>query len=271
MIHMKTTLVIMAAGMGSRFGGLKQIEPIGPGGEAIVDYSVADAIRAGFDEVVFIIKKEIEEDFKNTVGKRIEKKIPVKYVYQTMPSFRDKPLGTGDAVLSCRGAVNNPFAVINADDYYGPEAYRKMHKHLITEKDYAMVSYELSKTVSENGTVSRGICTIKDGFLVNVKEVKKIAKDNDFPDDTIVSMNFWGLDPTIFDELSKQLEAFMKTADLENDEFYIQAVISNMIKEGRVRVRVLQTSDRWYGVTYKEDKEEVADAIRRLTAEGKYE
>ncbi|MBO4897910.1 MAG: NTP transferase domain-containing protein [Clostridia bacterium] len=268
---MKTSLVIMAAGMGSRFGGLKQIEPIGPHGEAIVDYSVADAIRAGFDEIVFIIKKEIEEDFKNTVGKRIEAKAPVKYVYQTMPDFRNKPLGTGDAVLACRDVVKNPFAVINADDYYGADAYKKIHEHLISEKDYAMVSYELSKTVSENGTVSRGVCKIKDGFLESVTEFKNIAKDNDFPKGTIVSMNFWGLNPSIFDELSKRLEVFKKTADLENDEFYIQAVISDMIKEGCARVRVLKTRDRWYGVTYKEDKAEVVRAIRKFTAEGKYE
>ena len=271
MIVKKTSLVIMAAGMGSRFGGLKQIEPVGANGEAIVDYSVTDAIRAGFDEVVFIIKKEIEEDFKSTVGKRTEKRIPVKYVYQTIPPYRKKPFGTGDAILSCKGAVTNPFAVINADDYYGIEAYQKLHDYLVNEDGFAMVGFELSNTVSENGTVSRGICKIKDGFLEDVTEVTDIPKDNNYPAGTIVSMNFWGLNPTVFDELTEQFEQFKKTANIEKDEFFIPTVINNMVKEGRARVRVLKTDDKWYGVTYKEDKAAVVEAIKKLTLEGKYE
>lgn len=267
----KTALVIMAAGMGSRFGGLKQIEPIGRHGEAIVDYSVCDALRAGFDEIVFIIKKEIEDDFKSTVGKRIEKKAPVKYVFQTIPSYRKKPFGTGDAVLSCKGIVDVPFAVINADDYYGIEAYKKLHDYLVSEDDYAMVGFQLENTVSENGTVSRGICTVENGFLKDVREVTGIAKDNDFPENTIASMNFWGLKPDIFDELEAQFEEFKKTADIEKDEFFLPTVINNMIKENKVRVRVLTTQDKWYGVTYKEDKETVVNAIEKLTLEGKYE
>ena len=267
----KTSLVIMAAGMGSRFGGLKQIEPVGTHGEAIVDYSVTDAIRAGFDEIVFIIKKEIEADFKSTVGMRTEKRIPVKYVYQTTPPYRKKPFGTGDAILCCKGVVSNPFAVINADDYYGIEAYRKLHDHLVKYDDYAMVGFELSNTVSENGTVARGICTVQDGYLADVTEVTDIPKDNDYPGGTIVSMNFWGLNPTIFDELEEQFAVFRETADIERDEFFIPTVINNMVKEGKARVRVLKTEDKWYGVTYKEDKEAVVEAIKKLTAEGKYD
>lgn len=267
----KTSLVIMAAGMGSRFGGLKQIEPVGEHGEAIVDYSVTDAIRAGFDEVVFTIKKEIEEDFKSTVGKRTEKRIPVKYVYQTVPPYRKKPFGTGDAVLCCKGALENPFAVINADDYYGIEAYKKIHDHLVSSSDFAMVGFDLANTVSENGTVARGICTIKDGYLTDVTEVTDIPKDNGYPDGTIVSMNFWGLNPAIFDELEEQFQTFKNSANIEKDEFFLPSVINNMVKEGRTRVRVLETHDKWYGVTYKEDKAEVVNAIRKFTVEGKYE
>ena len=257
--------------MGSRFGGLKQIEPVGAHGEAIVDYSVTDAIRADFDEIVFIIKKEIEEDFKKTVGSRTEKRIPVKYVYQPMPPYRKKPFGTGDAILCCKDAVKNPFAVINADDYYGIEAYKKMHDYLVSYNDFAMVGFELANTVSENGTVSRGICKIKDGYLADVTEVTDIPKDNDYPTNTIVSMNFWGLNTSIFDELEVQFEEFKRTANIEKDEFFIPTVINNMVKEGRARVRVLKTEDKWYGFTYKEDKKAVVEAIRKLTEEGRYE
>lgn len=265
------TLVVMAAGMGSRFGGLKQLEPIGANGEVIIDYSVYDAMKAGFNKVVFVIKKEIEEDFKRVVGSRIEKKIPVEYVYQQTPPHRKKPYGTGDAILCCKDAVHEPFAVINADDYYGADGFQKLHDYLVSGEDYAMVGFQLENTLTENGTVSRGVCRVEDGFLADVTEHTSIAKDNDFPQGTIVSMNMWGLRPEIFGYLQADFEEFLKTADISKDEFFIPSVIDKLIKNGTIKVKVLPSADKWYGVTYKEDKESVVRAINTLTKEGKYE
>ena len=266
----KTALVVMAAGMGSRFGGLKQLEPIGKNGEVIIDYSIHDAIRAGFNKVVFVIKHEIEEDFKRIVGNRIEKKIEVEYVYQTIPPHRKKPYGTGDAILCCKDVISEPFVVINADDYYGVDAFKKMHDYLVSEDDYAMVAFELRNTLSENGTVARGICDVKDGFLTKVTECTDIGMDNDFPEDTVVSMNMWGLREDIFGELEIAFDEFLKTEDITKDEFYIPKVIDKLIQCGKIKVRVLNSKDRWYGVTYKEDKEGVVEAINKLTEEGLY-
>lgn len=264
-------LVIMAAGMGSRFGGLKQLEPIGENGEVIMDYSVHDAIKAGFNKVVFIIKKEIEEDFRRIVGDRIAKKVHVEYVYQQTPTYRKKPFGTGDAVLCCKDVVHEPFAVINADDYYGADGYRKLYEHLTGTQDYSMVGFRLENTVTENGTVSRGICQINDGYLTDVTEHTAIAKENAFPVGTIVSMNMWGLRPDFFGELDKAFSEFLKTADVTKDEFFLPSVVDKLIKDGKIKVKVLESQDRWYGVTYKEDKESVVEAIKKLTEEGLYE
>ncbi len=268
----QTALVVMAAGMGSRFGGLKQLEPIGKNGEVIIDYSIYDAIKAGFNKVVFVIKKEIEEDFKRIVGDRIAKKIKVEYVFQEIPSHRKKPYGTGDAILCCKDVVKEPFVVINADDYYGADAFHKIHDYLVSsDDDYAMVAFMLENTLTENGTVARGICDVKDGYLTTVTEHTSIAMDNDFPEGTIVSMNMWGLRQNIFAELEKQFADFLKTANIEKDEFYIPGVIDNLIKNGKIKVKVLESADRWYGVTYKEDKESVVNAINKLTEDGLYD
>ena len=267
----KTTLVVMAAGMGSRFGGLKQIEPIGKNGEVIIDYSAYDAIKAGFDKIVFIIKKEIENDFKRIVGDRIATKIDVEYVYQESPEGRSKPYGTAHAILCCKDVVKTPFVVINADDFYGAIAFKVIHNHLINSTDYAMVGFELENTVTENGTVARGVCEVVDGYLTNVREHTAIPKNNDFPKNTIVSMNMWGFIPSIFDELSIGFENFLNTSNLEKDEYFIPSVVDSIIKKGKAKVRVLTTPDKWYGVTYKEDKDDVVKAINQMTKEGKYE
>lgn len=265
------TLVVLAAGMGSRFGGLKQLEPIGENGEVIIDYSIYDAIKAGFNKVVFVIKKEIEDDFKRIVGNRIEKKIAVEYVYQNTPPHRKKPYGTGDAILCCQNVVHEPFVVINADDYYGADAYQKIHDYLLSENDYAMVAFQLKNTLTENGTVSRGVCRAENGYLADVTEHTSIAMDNDFPDGTIVSMNMWGLRPGIFRELEAAFAEFLNTADITKDELYIPSVIDKLIKNGKIKVKVLESKDKWYGVTYKEDKDSVVKAIHQLTEEGLYE
>ncbi len=266
------TLVVMAAGMGSRFGGLKQLEPIGKNGEVIIDFSVYDAMKAGFDKVVFIIKKEIEADFKRIVGSRVENKIKVDYVYQEAPSNRKKPYGTAQAVMLCKDVVNTPFAVINADDYYGKEAYVKIYEHLTTSPEFAMVGYYLRNTVTENGTVTRGVCKIEDGYLVEVIEKMDIAKENEYPTDTIVSMNMWGLHPWIFSEFEAGFKKFVETTpNIEKDEFYLPMAMDTFIKAGKIKVKALSSSDKWYGVTYKEDKEAVVNALTKMVNEGMYE
>ncbi len=286
------TLVIMAAGMGSRFGGLKQAEPVGKNGEAIVDYSVHDALAAGFDKIVFVIKHEIEEDFKALVGKRIEKKANVFYAFQEKqnlpegficPETRQKPWGTGQAVLSCKGIVNEPFAVINADDYYGKSAFVSLYNHLKeqNEDEFSMVGFKLKNTLTENGTVSRGICLQENGYLKGVTEVSKIKDCKSFDDngnvleefspDALVSMNMWGLTPDIFDYLEEDFKLFLKENINEpKEEFFIPKEIDSLIKKGEKKVKVLSSNDRWYGVTYREDKEGVVKAIAEMTEKGMY-
>lgn len=288
----KATLVVMAAGMGSRFGGLKQIEPIGPNGETMLDYSIYDAKKAGFSTVVFIINKRIEADFRRLVGKRAEKMLETEYVFQeldnvpngfTVPAGRVKPWGTGHAVLQCAGVVNNPFAVINADDFYGQSTYKIIYEHLkaAKEHDYSMAGFLLKNTLTENGTVSRGVCETSKGYLKSVSEKPKI-KDmkylNDdgewisLPEDTIVSMNIWGFTPTVFDLLEKSFVRFLKnTPDTMKAEFFLPTVIDNAIKENIVTVKVLPTYEKWYGVTYKEDMPFVREGIARLTERGLYD
>ena len=284
------TLVIMAAGMGSRFGGLKQLEPIGPNGEALLDFSVYDAKQAGFNKVVFVIKHEIEKDFKELVGKRIEKMIDVEYAFQeldmlpegfTCPEDRTKPWGTAHAVYCCRDFVNTPFAVINADDYYGKSAFQQIYNHLTQdEKYYCMVGFRLVNTLTENGSVSRGICTVKDGKLVDVTERTKIIDCKYTEDDvnwvpldpnTVVSMNMWGFTPDLFGYIEEYFKDFLKEKiNVPKSECYLPSVVSHLMDTGEKTVSVMIAEDKWYGVTYKEDKQVVVDAIGKMIDDGMY-
>ena len=281
---MNTTLVIMAAGMGSRFGGLKQTEPISDDGKVILDYSVYDAVKAGFSKVVFIIREDMYADFKELVGDRISKMVEVEYVFQdlsVLPKGRKKPFGTGHAILCCKEKVKEPFAIINADDYYGKTAFKLIHSHLTGAKqgEYAMVAFELENTLSKNGTVSRGVCVEESGYLKSVKEIKEIYPDGSFilgsereflRNKTPISMNIWGLTTDIFDILEKEYQEFLQTADLMKDEFYIPTVISKAIATNSVSVKMFKTSDKWYGITYREDLKEIKSAIEDYIEKGLY-
>ncbi len=264
------TLVVMAAGMGSRFGGMKQLEPVGTANEVLLDYSVYDAKRAGFDKVVFIIKKEMEKDFKEVAGDRISKNIEVAYAFQEVPSHRKKPYGTGDAIMTTAGVVDSPFAVINADDFYGYDAFRQAYQGLQNKDEYCMVGYRLKNTLSENGSVSRGVCSIENGYLTDVTEHTSITKDTELDPDTIVSMNMWGIHPDIYPELKNQFESFLSKANIEKDEFFLPAVIDKMVKDGKKKVRVYDTAAVWYGMTYREDKDKVKAAIAKMVEDGIY-
>ena len=297
----KPVLVIMAAGMGSRYGGLKQLDPVGSYGQLIIDYSIYDARRAGFETVVFVIKPEIEADFKSAIGDRVSKVMNVKYAYQlkedlpqgyTVPAGRTKPWGTAHAALAARKIVDGPFAVINADDYYGPEAYQEIFNYLSTHQDgevyeYVMVGYLLKNTVTENGTVARGVCEeTADHYLTQVTERTKIEKGEppryteddgktwtDLSADTIVSMNMWGFTRSFLDEALARFPAFLDKTLAENPEkveYFLPTVVSQLIDEGKARVKVLRSEDKWYGVTYREDKPTVVAAIAEKTAAGLY-
>ena len=281
---MDITLVIMAAGMGSRFGGLKQAEPVTPDGKGILDFTCYDAQKAGFNKVVFIVREDMQEDFKELIGNRIAKRIPVEYVIQDtsiLPEGRKKPFGTGHAILCARNAVKGPFAIVNADDYYGSNAFKELYQHLAKaqEGDYAMVAYELQNTVSENGTVSRGVCKVKDGYLTGVEEVLKIdnkgncnyeGKDTILPLDTPVSMNLWGFTQGLFDILDKGMKEFLTHADLMKDEYLIPRVIGDLIDKGEARVKVYFTKDKWSGITYREDLPGLKEAIKGYIDAGLY-
>jgi len=283
---MNTTLVVMAAGMGSRFGGLKQMEPIGPKGEVLLDFSAYDAKKAGFNKIVFVIKEEIKKDFLELVGKKVEKIIDVEYVMQdtsNLPEGRKKPWGTTHAILCCRDAVKEPFAVINADDYYGANAFTEIHGHLEKAKgfDFCMVTYDLEKTLSENGTVARGCCELENGYLKNIVERTKIDSNGRYtedgetwtqlPLDQKVSMNLWGFTPDIFAELQKEYDEFMQNANLLKDECLIPTLVDKLIKSGKATVKAYSNKDKWYGITYREDKEEVQKAIKELCDKGLYD
>ena len=282
---METTLVVMAAGMGSRFGGLKQAEPITEDGKGILDFSVYDAKRAGFSRVVFILREDMAADFRALVGDRIAKSIPVDYVMQDtslLPAGRKKPFGTGHAIYCCRDAVKGPFAIINADDYYGANAFDEMQRYLATAKagEFAMTAFRLGNTLSKNGTVSRGVCELEEGYLKRVTEVTGISPDGScerdgarvtLAADTPVSMNLWGLTPDIFSLLEAEFSAFLEHADLLKDELYSPSVISHALELGKATVKVLQSADKWYGITYREDLAEIKEAIGEYLREGLYE
>lgn len=298
----KPVLVIMAAGMGSRYGGLKQIDPIDNEGHIIIDFSIYDALEAGFEEVVFIIKKENEKDFRECIGNRMEKLVKVSYAFQELtdlpegfevPEGRKKPFGTGHAILSCKDIIDGPFAVINADDYYGKNAYKMMYDYLCKQQDddkyrYAMVGYVLENTLTENGHVARGVCEIsEDGYLQNINERTRIEKvdngtaytENDgatwvtIPQGSTVSMNLWGFGKSILGELEKRFTIFLEENLKENPlkcEYFLPSVIGELLNEGTATVEVMKSLDRWYGVTYREDKEKVVEAIQKLKDDGLY-
>lgn len=277
---MDTGLLIMAAGMGSRFGGLKQAAPVGPDGQMIIDYSVYDAIRAGFNKLVIVIRKDIEDDFREACGRRIEKLIDVNYVFQSLddipkgfsvPDGRTKPWGTGQAVLCAKDVINYPFAVVNADDYYGVSVFKDIHDHLVSEDSLCMAGYKLGNTLSENGTVSRGICEIEDGYLKKVTEMTDIPFDTDIPKDTIVSMNLWGFKANIMDIFQEEFVKFLSSDDPSlKREFFIPLVVDNLINERGYKVKALETNEKWYGITYKEDLPLIKEAIKKYTDAGLY-
>lgn len=300
---MKTALLVMAAGIGSRFGGgIKQLEPVGVHDEIIMDYSIHDAISAGFNKIIFVIRKDIEQDFHERIGTRIEKicnkmGVEVAYAYQSLdavpegcsvPEGRTKPWGTGQAVLAARDVIREPFAVINADDYYGKEAFRKIHDYLCSApQDCCMAGFILKNTLSDNGGVTRGLCKVRDGMLTEVVETKNIVKTAEgaavegkaIDADAFVSMNMWGFParegavPDYLRKLEEGFEEFFRTAVRENPlkaEYLLPIHIGGLLEEGKIAVRVLETEDKWFGVTYREDKDLVVSSFRKLIADGVY-
>ncbi|TLX73478.1 nucleotidyltransferase [Labilibacter sediminis] len=292
----KTTLLVLAAGMGSRYGGLKQLDPIGPNGETIIDYSIYDAIRSGFQKIVFVIRESFKDEFIELFNKKTKGLIEVEYVTQEInkvPSQlgynldREKPWGTGHAILMAKDCIDGPFAVINADDFYGQEAFDAMATYLknnITEKENCMVGYQLKNTISENGHVSRGVCEIgNNSQLVSVVERTKIGKKDDgiyyednsewlpLDTDSIVSMNFWGFTSNLFEELEKQFADFIKEKGQElKSEFFIPTVVESLMQKNISEFKVLKSTAKWFGVTYKEDKEMAVSAINELISKGTY-
>lgn len=298
----KATLVVMAAGIGSRFGGgIKQLEPVGPNGEIIMDYSIYDAMEAGFDKVVFVIRKDLEKDFKEVIGNRIEKAIEVAYAYQEISDIpekfqaayadRQKPWGTGQAILCCKDVVHEPFLVINADDYYGKEAYIEAYQYLTQQRncgdvmEISMVSFILGNTLSDNGGVTRGICKVNEnGMLTDVVETKNIVKtaegaairteagDVVVDVQSPVSMNMWGLNPEFFDVLETGFEEFLGliSEDYLKAEYLLPTIVGGLLQEKRLQVKVLCSHDEWFGVTYREDKDAVVASVRTLIDQGLY-
>ncbi len=289
------TLLVLAAGMGTRYGGLKQIDPVGPGGETIMDYSVYDALRAGFGKLVFVIRKEIEQSFRQIIGARFEKRIAVDYVFQeldnlppgfTVPAGRTKPWGTAHAILTAADAIHEPFAVINADDFYGAQGYRALAQYLqLGKEDYAMVGFVLRNALSNFGSVSRGVCRVSsDDFLQGVVELTKIERDGlcarntdaagrvtPLTGDEVVSMNMWGFTPRIFAQLREFFQRFLERngSDLKS-ECFLPSAVDELVLSGQARVKVLPTQDEWFGITYREDHTRVVESIGRLIEGGIY-
>jgi UTP-glucose-1-phosphate uridylyltransferase len=291
----KPTLLILAAGMGSRYGGLKQIDPVGPAGETIIDYSIYDALRAGFGKLVFVIRKDIEQQFKEIIGARFEKRVAVEYVFQeldklppgfSLPAGRTKPWGTTHAILMAEQAIKEPFAAINADDFYGQQAYKLLANYLTSgSSDYAMVGFILKNTLSDFGSVARGVSrTDAADYLTSVVEMMKIerdgaaAKNTDaegkitrLTGDEAVSMNFWGFTPALFPQLKTKFTEFLKKSGGElKSECYIPSTVNDLVIAGQAKVKVLRTNDSWFGVTYREDRPMVVESIRKLIARGDY-
>ena len=293
----KPTLLVLAAGMGSRFGGLKQIEPLGPNGEIIIDYSVYDAKQAGFEKVVFVIKPELLDTFKEVIGSRVEKFIEVDYAFQTTdmvpegytcPEGRTRPWGTGHAVWCAREHLSGPFGIINADDFYGRDAYMQLGKQLrekVTAEHMCMVGFALENTLTENGSVSRGVCEIENGMLQSVTEHTKIVREGDhlrndgigpmkiLPLGAIASVNVWGLHADMFPAMTESFKTFLDELTEENamtKEFFLPAFVDSLIKTGKADVEVLPTTSKWYGVTYREDKGNVMEAMKQMHEEGIY-
>jgi hypothetical protein len=295
------TLVVMAAGIGTRYGGFKQIDPVGLNGEIIIEYSIYDALKAGFRKVIFVIRRDMEAAFRERVGRAVEKRMDTVYVFQdlgdmpegfSVPASRKKPWGTGHAVLSCKRAVRTPFAVINADDFYGATAFQALADYLRQAQDregiyeYGMVGYALGNTLSEHGHVARGVCQVTlDGFLIDVRERTRIERTPDgiqytengadwvrLPPDSIVSLNTWGFTLSIFQELEARFPLFLQKniAALTKSEFFLPDIVGDLVKEGKARVKVLPTKEKWYGVTYQEDRPRVQTAIREMIRQGLY-
>lgn len=304
-MQMKTALIIMAAGIGSRFGGgIKQLAGVGPAGEIIMDYSIHDAVEAGFNKIVFIIRRDIEKEFREVIGNRMEEicrklNVEVEYAFQELrdlpegidfPEGRTKPWGTGQAVLACKNLIQEPFAVINADDYYGKQAFVKLHTFLERESlrggmNFCMAGFILKNTLSDNGSVTRGICRVnEEGYLTGVDETGGIVRDGDgaaavengarrpLDADSYVSMNMWGLTPEFLPRLEKGFEEFFErlSGNEQKGEYLLPIFIDELLKNGEASVKVLETPDRWFGVTYQEDRAAVAEAFAKLTAEGEY-
>ena len=297
----KPTLVVMAAGMGSRYGGLKQIDPVGPNGELILDYSIYDALKVGFGKVVFVIKESIEADFKAKIGNKIKGQCEVEYVFQDVsqvpsgfqvPAGRNKPWGTGHAVLTCKPVVDGPLAVINADDLYGRDSFQVLQNFLAAAQDqdgvynYAMVGFKIENTLTDHGHVARGVCDVDpNGYLRHIKERTHIEKSKDgarfseydgaawieIPAGSVVSLNIWGFTPSILDELERAFPVFLQTAqNLEKAEFFLPDVVGDLLKAGKAHVKVLPTEERWLGVTYRADKPVVEQYISELVEQGLY-
>jgi UTP-glucose-1-phosphate uridylyltransferase len=284
---MAPSLLVLAAGMGSRYGGLKQIDPVGPSGETVLDYAVFDAIRAGFGRVVFVVRKEFEESFRLKVTAKYSGKIAVELVYQAVddlprgfdvPAGREKPWGTGHAVWCAREALGGPFAVINADDFYGARSFTGLAAFLARAEgnEFAIVGFSLANTLSENGTVSRGVCEVKGGRLASITEQKAIdradvGRGRRFSGDEIVSMNFWGFTPAVFEGLDAGLRAFLAAGGSDpKAEFYLPAAISDLVSKGAATVDVIPSADAWFGITYREDRPHVEAAVKALVASGRY-